>query len=884
VLRGEPGIGKTALLKYLLEHAAGCRILRAAGIESEMELSYAGLHQLCVSLLTGLDDLPEPQHDALATAFGLRGGATPNRFLVGLATLSLLADASGDQPLVCIVDDAQWFDRASIQTLEFVARRLLAESILLVFAVREPSPGEVLVGLPELTVARLSDSDSRTLLDSVIAGRLDEQVRERIVAETCGNPLALLELPRGLTTAEIAGGFMRPDARPLSSQLEHGFIRRVRALPAETQRLLLTAAAEPVGDVMLLRHAAGRLEIAMDEAAAQAEASGLVTIGTHVRFRHPLVRSAVYRTAGPDERRAVHKALADATDARIDPDRRAWHRARATVGPEETVAVELERSADRARARGGLAAAAAFLHRAAELSPDPARRGARALAAAQASYVAGAYRAALELLDAAQLSPLDELDAAKLALLRGQLTFYTKGARAGVPLLIEAAKRLDPLDARTARVTYRDACFAALSGGQLLTEVGEAILAAPPPAEPTRDVLLLQGLARLLTEGYAAGTPILLRTLAAFRTAEFSTDEELGWLQLACRVASDVWDFESWSVLSARLVDLARDEGALTVLGSALSMRLQNRVRAADLAGAETVAAELVAIGEAVGSHFWPRNGSLYLDPWRGRESATHETIEAVTHAAQAVSGNGRLLANTQWAEAVLYNGLGRYEEAAAAASRGGANPEELGSAIDSMVELVEASARLGRPADAAEAVQRISEAARATDTDWALGTMAHVRALVSDGQASDDLYREAIERLGRTGNRMALARARLCYGEWLRREGRRVEARSQLGLAHETLSQFGAEAFAERAGRELRATGATVRKRAAAVHEELTSQEAQIARLAADGLTNPEIGARLFISPHTVEWHLSKVYSKLGITSRRGIAAMLTQSATTSA
>jgi DNA-binding CsgD family transcriptional regulator len=880
VLRGEPGIGKTELLAYLLEGSSGCRTLRVAGVESEMELSHAGLHQLCAPLLTGLDRLPEPQRDALSTAFGLRAGAAPNRFLVGLAALSLLADAAGDQPLVCLVDDAQWLDRVSAQTLEFVARRLFAESILLVFAVREPSPGETLAGLPELHVTRLTDGDSRTLLDSVVAGRLDERVRDRIVAESRGNPLALLELPRGRNAAELAGGFMRPDARPLSSQLEHGFLRRVRSLPAETQRLLFTAAAEPVGDVMLLRRAAERLGIAMDEAASHAEASGLVTLDTRVRFRHPLVRSAAYHAAGFDERREIHQALADATDAQLDPDRRAWHLARAAAGPDEAVAAELERSADRAQARGGVAAAAAFLDRAAELTADPARRGARTLAAAQATYQAGAFPAALELADAAELSPLDELDAARLALLRGRLTFYTKGASAGVPLLIEAAKRLDPLDARIARATYWEACFTALTAGPLPREVAEAIFAATKAAEPTREVLLLAGLARRTAEGYAAGAPVLLEALAAFQTGEVSAEQGLGWLPLACRMASDTWDFEGWSVLSARLVDLARGAGALTVLGSALLHRLPNRVRAGDLAGADSLAAEVVAVGEAVGSGFWAHYGALFLEPWRGRESATRRAIEAITQAARHVAGHGRLLADTQWAAAVLCNGLGRYEEAAAAAKRGCENPEEFGLATDSTVEFIEASARLGRPADAAESVQRISDMARAAGTDWALGTMAQVRALVSEAPAADDLYREAIERLGRTENRMALARARLCYGEWLRREGRRVDARGQLGVAHEMLDRFGAEAFAERARRELRATGATVSKPAVAVHEELTSQEARIARLAADGLTNPEIGARLLISPHTVEWHLRKVYSKLGITSRKEIRAMLPQSA----
>ena len=878
VLRGEAGIGKTELLKYLLDRATGCRTVRAAGVQSEMELSYAGLHQLCAPLLAGLDNLPEPQRDALCTAFGLRGGDVPDRFLVGLATLSLLANAGENQPLVCLIDDAQWLDRVSAQTLEFVARRLLAESVVLVFTVREPTGEEVLAGLPELPVTGLTEGDSRTLLDSVCTGPLDQRVRDRIVAEARGNPLALLELPRGLTGVEMTGGFGGPDARPLSSQIEQGFLRRVQSLPAETQRLLVIAAAEPVGDVTLLRRAAERLGIAVDAAAAHAEASGLITLGTWVRFRHPLVRAAAYRAASVDDRREVHKALADATDDRRDPDRRAWHLARATAGPDEMVAAELERSAERAQARGGVAAAAAFLDRSAELTPDPVRRGARALAAAQAKYQAGAFGAAQELADAAELSPLDELRAAQSTLLRGQIMSASKSASAGLPLLLKAAKRLEPLDAGLARETYRDAIYAALTAGRLqkggVLDVARAVLSAPPSAEPTRDDLLLDGVARVTREGYAVGAPMVLQALTAFRTDEVSREKGLGWLPLACRMAHSTWDFESWSVLSARLVDLARESGALSVLPSALLLRLSNRVFAGDLTSADSLVVEASAIGEATGSSFFAHYGALVVEPWKGRESATNQAIEAVTQDL-LLQGEGKVVTATQWAAAVLYNGLGRYEEAYVAAKRGCENPQELGLSLQSTVELIEASVRLGRPAHAAEAVRRISDMAQASGTDWALGTSAGAHALVSDGQVADALYREAIERLGNTEVRMDTARVRLLYGEWLRRENRRVDARAQLTTAYEMLSHIGAAAFAERARRELQATGAKVRKRTAATHAALTPQEEQIARLAGDGLTNPEIGAQLFISPHTVEWHLRKVFSKLGIASRKEIRTM---------
>ncbi|MFG1863477.1 helix-turn-helix transcriptional regulator [Microbispora bryophytorum] len=879
VLRGEAGIGKTALLEYARSSASGCRTARVAGVESEMELAFGGLHQLCAPFLDHLGHLPGPQRDALGTAFGLSAGPPPDRFLVGLAVLNLLADVAGKGPLVCLVDDAQWLDEVSAQTLAFVARRLLAEPIGLVLAVREPHLEHELTGLPRLDVGRLSDGDARALLDTVILGRLDERVRDRIVAEAQGNPLALLELPKGLTATELAGALGRPGVRAPVGRIEQSFLRRVRSLPSETQRLLLVAAAEPVGDVTLLTRAAELLDIQW-AAAAPAEAAGLITIGARVRFRHPLLRSAAYRVAAPQDRQDVHRALADATDARSDPDRWAWHLANATAGPDETVATELERSADRAQARGGVAAAAAFLERAAELTPDPARRGARALAAARAKYQAGGYDAALELLDAAELGSLDDHQLAQSSLLRGQIVFASRSAGAALPLLLRAGKHLEPLDAGLARETYRDALYAALTAGRLpsgaqLPDVAEAVLGAPPGPRPGRDDLLLNGLAVVATEGYPAGAPMLLQALSAFRAEAVSAEEGLGWLPLACRMAHNVWDFDSWSVLSARLVDLARETGALSVLPSALLLRLSNRVFAGELDVAGTLAAEAMTIGEVTGSRFLAQYGALVLHPWRGREAATRQVIEAITRD-RALEGEGKVLTATQWASAVLYNGLGRYEEAYVAAERGCEHPQELGLASSSMVELVEAAARSGRPARAAETARRLDEMARAGGTDWALGTSASARALVSDGPAADALYREAVERLGRTEVRTTLARTRLLYGEWLRRENRRADAREQLGMAYEMLSDMGAEAFAERARRELQATGETVRKRTVEMHTALTAQEAQIARLAGDGLTNPEIGAQLFISPHTVEWHLRKVFAKLGIASRRQISTAL--------
>lgn len=882
LVHGEAGIGKTALLEYALRNATDCRIGRATGIESEMELAFGGLHQLCAPFLDRVDRLPVPQREALGTVFGMNAAPPPDRFLVGLAVLSLLAEAAAELPLVCLIDDAQWLDQVSAQILVFVARRLLAERVALVFAMRDASADHALMSLPRLQVTGLNGHDAGALLDAAAQGPLDERIRGRILAEARGNPLALLELPRTLTAAELAGGFSSPDARPLANQMEEGFLRRVKALPPGTQRLLLIAAAEPGGDVTLLRRAAGRLGIAADNAVAPAEAAGLLTLDTWVRFRHPLVRSAAYRAAPARDRQIVHRALSEATDARSDPDRRAWHLACATVGLDESVASGLEQSADRARARGGVAAAAAFLARAAQLTPDPARRGARSLAAAQAKHQAGAFGEALTLLDAADLDPLDELARAQVALLRGQVMFASRSASAGLPVLLDAAKRLELLDVDLARTTYRDAIYAALTAGRMpgdeaIEKVARAMLTMAPAADATRTGLLLEGLARVTIEGYAAGVPLLREALAALKGADLTREEALGWLPLACRMAHDAREFETWSVLSARLVELARSTGALSVLPSALLLRLSNRVYAGDLTEATSLVAEATTIGEATGSGFFAHYGAMVLEPWRGGEAETHQVIDVITRD-MLLRGEGKVLSATGWAAAVLNNSLGRYEEAYAAARRGSQYPQELGLSIGSTVELVEAAVRTGRPAEAAAAAKTISAMARASGTDWALGTAAGVTAQVSDGRDADELYQEAVDRLERAGVRMEAARFRLLHGEWLRREERRDDAREQLGLAHELLDEIGAAAFAERARREYKATGATVRRRSVETPATLTPHEAQIARLAGEGMTNPEIGARLFISPRTVEWHLSTVFAKLGITSRRQLRTALAE------
>jgi DNA-binding CsgD family transcriptional regulator len=791
---------------------------------------------------------------------------------VGLATLSLLSEVAEQQPLLCVIDDAQWLDRASAQALAFVARRLLAEPVALVFATHEP--GEELRGLPELPVGGLRDGDAHQLLSSVIMGPLDERVRDRIVAETRGNPLALLELPRGvLGVPGVAGAPGSP------GRIEENFRRRLEALPAATQRLLLVAAAEPTGEPALVWRAAQLLGIGAEVLAPAADA-GFLMIGERVMFRHPLVRSAVYRAASPAEQRAAHQALADAIDPQADPDRRAWHRAQATPGPDEDVASELERSAGRAQARGGLAAAAAFLERAAALTLDPARRAERALAAAQAKYQAGAFDATLRLLAAAEAGPPDQLRRARADLLRGQVAFSSNRGTDAPPLLLKAARQLERLDPRLARETYLDALAAATFAGRMalgggMREVAEAARMAPPPTGPPRGPdLLLDGLALVVCEGYPAGAPLLRRAVSAFRGTDVSREEGLRWLWLACRAALIVWDDASFDVLSERQVTLARDAGALIMLPIAFNMRATAHLYAGEFTAAASLVAQAESVTEATGSSIAPY-GAVGLAAFRGREAQAAQLLQTATDDAER-RGEGRALSFIGWAEAVLYNSLGRYEEALSVAQRASEDSPAVQFADWALVEMAEAAVRSGVPERAAGAVQRLSDIARSCRTDWVLGAEARSRALVSDGAAAEDLYREAIDRLGRTRLRVDLGRAHLLYGEWLRRQRRRRDARDQLARAYQIFDSVGAAAFAERARTELRATGGHARQHTVETPDTLTAQEALIARLAGEGASNPQIAVQLFISPATVAYHLRKVFAKLGISSRGQLAPAL--------
>ncbi|MBI3214797.1 MAG: AAA family ATPase [Mycobacterium sp.] len=882
VLCGEAGVGKSALLDYVAARAEGFRITRVVGVESDMELAFAGLQQLCAPLLGHLDELPQPQRDALDVAFGRGSGTAPDRFLVGLAVLSLLAAAANGQPLLCVVDDAQWLDQISLQTLGFVARRLLAEPVAIIFAVRDRPDAPA--GLPEMDVQGLSDADARELLGSVMPAGVDPLVRDRIAAETRGNPLAILEVPRSVSATELAGGFWISGKRSSTDAIEEEFMRRIQALPRQTQRLLLVAAAEPTGDAGLFLRAAAALEIPVS-ALGPAEGVGVIVFGPRMHFCHPLMRSAAYRAADLGERRVVHRVLAAATDPVADPDRRAWHAANAAVGPDDAVAAELEASARRAAGRGGVAAAAAFLERAVALTADPALRGARAIAAAHAKRDAASPEAAYDLLAIADLAPLSKLQRAQVVRMRAQLRFTR--SRAGTPgaprtgeaaaLLLNAARGLDGLDDDLARDTYLEALTAAMYAGRLgepglLTEIAEAGRAAvsrlAPPRRPVD--LLLSGMTSRILEGPGAGS-VHLR--AALESWNEHAQKVIGPVQqwpfpiAQESAAHELWDDAVLQQIAAHMVRRARDGGALAVLPSALVYRAGVHVYTGEFVAAAALLEEADAITAAIG--YTPmKYHSLTLAAWRGVPGAATELIESAA-ADGLAKGEGRLVGVSGFTAAVLFNGLGRYQQALEAA-QSCCEYEDLGFYGWCLFELIEAAVHVGDRDTAATALRRLEQRAGSSGTEWGMGAVAAARALLARYEDAERLFLEALERLAAADVGPHVARTRLSYGEWLRRANRRTDARTQLSQAYDHFTRMGATAFAERARRELTVAGQKVRRQPVTSGVELTTQEAQIARLAADGHTNPEIGAQLFISAHTVEWHLRKVFVKLGISSRR--------------
>ena len=876
VIRGDPGIGKTSLLRYAARQASGLRVAEVEGVEAEMELPFAAIHRLCAPMLGELEVLAEPQRDALRITLGISSGDAPDRFLVAVAVLNLLAATAEDRPVLCLVDDAHWLDAASAQSLGFVARRLLAEPVAMMFSLREPATTRALDGLPQLSLDGLDEPDARALLSRAAPGRLDDRVRERIIAETGGNPLALMELSQRMTPAERAGGFAPPAAGDLPSQLNEEYVRRIAGLPEATQRLMLLAAADPLGDATLLWRAAERLSTDPSALTHAAEA-GLLEIDDQVRFSHPLVRSAVYEAASVDERRHVHEVLAEVSDPELAADRRAWHRALAAAGPDEAVAADLVRSAGRAQSRGGLAAAAALLKRATALTPDPTLQAGRALVASEASFQAGEFEAAQRLLLTAESGPLDGLQRAQAMLLRGHAAAVSRYGNDAAPLLLEAARQLESFDLSLARRAYLTAWSAAvtahhLGGADVLLEVSRAVRALPPlPPDPQPLDLVIEGFALLITDGHVVAMPILQR--AATAVLQLPVEDVLRWGWQVGGVRSAAWDDEAIAVYE-RQAELVRGAGALAELPIHLQALALEQAWRGDLSGAHRLVAEAESISTSTRNQV-PPFALLRILALQGREAEASALIEAVIREG-TTQGQGIAVMVAYWAAAVLYNGLGRYEEAAAAAREVVTNGILPWLSMWALFELVEAAARIGDTELAADALAKLAATTQPAGTGLALGIEARCRALLADGAEAEESYREAIGQLDRTGNRTELARAQLVYGEWLRREGRVPEARERLRAAEEMFAEIGTEAFAERARGELIAAGAKLRQHRLEPREDLTPQEEQIARLARDGLSNPEIGTQLFLSPRTVEWHLHKVFGKLGIDSRKGLPAAL--------
>jgi DNA-binding CsgD family transcriptional regulator len=876
VVCGEPGIGKSALL----DHAAGVatergmRVVRASGVESEMELAFAGLHLLCAPMMDHLDRLPEPQREAMSTAFGLTSGRPPETLLIALALLSLLGEVAGHTPLLCVVDDAHWLDHASANALAFAGRRLVADRICLLFGAREVP--DDLRGLPEFALQGLDAVDAAVLLQSAVAGPLDERIRDRFIAEARGNPLALLELPSGLSSAELASGFGLFPSVSVAGQIEQNFRRRLADLPPATQRFLTVAAAEPTGDPVLVWQAADRLGLSGDDASPAID-DGLVEIGAAVQFRHPAVRSATYGAAPLQDRQDAHRALAEVTDATVDPDRRAWHLALAAAGPDAEIAEELEVGAVRAQARGGLAAAAAMLERSANLTLDPTVRVRRTIEAARVHVEAGAHRPGTALLAAAEAGALDERTRAEIEVIRATTAYSFGNSGEATDLIYSAARRLERVDPRLARPIYLSTLSMSVSARDLsrsvdVVQAARAILAAPPPDDPAAPrELLLTGLALNTTEGPAAAAPVLRDALRAYG---FRPSTEDPWSYgVQCAAASILWELETYIELATRQVEAGRANGALRMLPNALHTLALAHVFAGNLSHAATLLGEAAVINEATGNRV-AMYASAKLAAFRGHEPEAASVIDAVIERGHH-HGQGLAVKTAQSAQATLCNSLGRYDGALDVAREASRSPSDWGTHL-TLHELVEAAVRSGNPDAASETMVRLAESTQASGSDWALGIEARSRALLASGDAADALHREAIEHLDRSPARPEAARAHLIFGEWLRRTNRRVDARHHLRRAYDEFGAMGMDAFADRAGHELVATGETVRKRTVDTAKQLTPQELQIARLAAAGGTNREIGAQLYLSVRTVEWHLRKVFVKLDLRNRKELSTGL--------
>jgi len=882
VIVGEPGIGKTRLLEYTAEAADGVRVVSIAGVESELRLGFAALHRMLVPFADRIGVLPVPQRDALGSAFGLAAGPPADRFLVGLGVLTLLAGVAAEQPLIWLVDDAQWLDRESLEVLGFVGRRLHADRIGLLFGTREASPElTALDGLPTRYLSGLEPAAARALLATTVSGSLNARVAARIVTETGGNPLALLELARQLTPDQLAGRSPLPQRMPVGRRLQGHFLRQVKMLPPATGSVLLLASAVSRDDPAVLWRAAALLDLGPG-AADPAVAQNIISVHPRVAFRHPLIRSAVYEGARSGDRVRVHDALARIARQDGDLDQAAWHRAAATVVADEDVAADLERSAARAGQRGGYAARAAFLARAAELTPDTAKRAVRLFAAAQAHLAAGDAALAEASLDHAAPWLPAGLHGAAQRLRASVAVFFSRHKDAPV-LLLDTVAAVDPPDVPLIRELLFEAMQAALVARQHTTgttpvDVAHAALQAPrdPAQVVTATGLLLDGFATRIAVGYPPAVPVLRAAVAALFTGEQPAPADLPATILGWFAADDLWDDGGRRAMLKRAEDLQRRHGALGALRITLAGLTTGEVWAGRPDQAEASYLEAAEISSSIGVPTPATTGVLLeLRAWQGREQESRALAEMTAQWGQQ-RGAAILEVFALMGLTVLELGLGRYAEALIWGLRiYDDDPPGFGNRV--LPEIVEAGARGGDHSAAHTALSRLADRATASGTPWALGMLARSRALLAHDADAETSYRAAIGHLTGTAVRTELARAHLLYGEWLRRQRRRNDARAQLRTACDMFDAMGAAAFARRTRAELLAAGDRPRQPAQRPGPDLTPQEMQVSDLAAAGASNAQIATHLFVTTSTVEYHLTKVFRKLGITSRRQLAAALT-------
>jgi DNA-binding CsgD family transcriptional regulator len=865
VIEGEAGMGKSTLLQYASEQATGFRVVRLSGVESEMELAFSGLHQLCLQLPLDNDRLPEPQLRALKLAFGLAPGVLPDCFLVALALLTLVSNLAQGGPCLLLVDDAQWLDQVTRQVLGFVARRLEVDPVAICFATREPLVD--LGGLRAIQLDGLPSEVARQLLNTVLPGPVGPRVRDAILDISNGNPLAILEIPHGLSAVDLAGEVTFGGFSGRLNPVERNFEQRIAKLPTDTRTLLLLAAAEPQGNWAIVSRAADLLGVAPGALDA-AELEGLCRVDRRggIAFHHPLVRSAVYRLSSSAHRQAVHQALATALELDHGRDRRAWHRALASIGPDEEIAAELERSATEATERGGIAAGAALLARSVALTPDTVRRNERTLLAAEAVMHSGNLDEARRFLDTAITAELNGPQLARMLQLEARLNYAVKPGAETIASLVEAAKQLLPHDANLARDTYLEALVAAMQrtssdGKHGWIEIARSLRALLDRSKPLQAVdLLLDGLTTTVIEGHHAGAPILKRALQAYLRGDVGADEILRWWQLGFYAAAVVWDDVSWTEVMDCTVRVARESGSLLVLASALNYQAIAQLGAGDIDLADGAIQEgegiLASIGQPMALTARP-----VVEALRG---SSHSTTTEDVYGLVADYTSAMMLAN----------GRGDFQAGLDAAHR--AMEHKVIGKTMIWQEIIEVATGSGDQELARAALQVVRSQVEACGTDLGLGTLARCEALLSSGQEAEAQYQEAILRLSHSQAKLQNARAHLVYGEWLTREGRESDATHALQVAHELFRHMGAQAFAGRAERALEATGLHVGCASYVSPGQLTPRENQIARLAAQRQTNPEIAAQLFISSTTVDYHLRKVFRKLNVNSRRQLQEVL--------